>query len=84
MNHLPSLDLPARDHLDLLRRLDPEHPWQSLAAERYCGACHEVFSAREVRIVGGTRALGRLRLQCATPGCTAPPDAWLPVGDRRS
>ncbi|HEX8678907.1 MAG TPA: hypothetical protein VF683_03035 [Chthoniobacterales bacterium] len=83
MHTLPSLNLSARDHLDLIRRLDREHSWSSLSDQRYCMECHEVFSAGEVEIVGGTRALGPLRLQCPTPRCTASPDHWLPVGDRR-
>ena len=84
MHTLPSLALSARDHLDLIRRLDREHSWSSLSDQRYCTECHEVFSARDLEITGGTRALGRLRLQCASAGCASLPDAWLPVGDRRT
>ena len=84
MHVLPSLAVSGRDHLDLIRRLDRKHSWATLSDQRYCTDCHEVFSARDLEITGGTRALGRLRLQCATPGCTSSPDAWLPVGDRRT
>lgn len=84
MHDLPSLNLSPREHLELIRRLDREHPWESLGDERYCSVCREVFSASDIEIVGGTRAFGPLRLQCPTLRCTAAPDSWLPVSNRRT
>jgi hypothetical protein len=84
MHNLPSLNLSAREHLDLIRRLDREHRWENLSDERYCNKCHEIFCAGDLEIVGGTRAFGPLRLQCPTAGCSATPDSWLPVANRRT
>lgn len=83
MHDLPSLNLSPREHLELIRRLDREHRWESLSDERYCSVCREVFSASDIAIVGGTRAFGPLRLQCPTLRCAATPDCWLPVSNRR-
>ncbi len=61
MVSLPTIELSAKDQLDLLRRLDSTHEWESVCDQRYCPCCRELFSGREVDLVGGTRGFGPLR-----------------------
>ena len=76
MYGLPIIELSAKEHLKVLRQLDRAHDWQSLREQRRCRACGDVFSGREIEIVGGTRGYGPLRLQCPTYRCGKGPDSW--------
>jgi hypothetical protein len=76
MHGLPIIELPAKEHLRILQRLDRAHDWESLREQRRCRACGDVFSGREVEIVGGTRGYGPLRLQCPTYRCWRGPESW--------
>ncbi|MDQ6765177.1 MAG: hypothetical protein M3Z22_03635 [Verrucomicrobiota bacterium] len=71
------IDLPAADRLSLLRRFDSYRRWTSLSDKRRCLQCNRVIAGHEIEIVGGTRALGPLRLQCPTEGCLAVVMDWV-------
>ena len=74
------LRLTPEDKLDALRHLDHGAPWESLDDQRYCLRCRHVIDGRQIEVVGGTRPLGPLRLECPTPECVATPNDWvLPV-----
>lgn len=81
MVSLPTIELSAKERLDLLRRLDSTHKWGSVRDQRYCPCCRELFSGREIDLVGGTRGFGPLRLQCPTRGCGGTPSNWLMARD---
>ena len=81
MISLPTIELPAKERLELLRRLDSTHKWGSVREQRFCPCCGELFSGREVDLVGGTRGFGPLRLQCPTRGCSGTPAIWLKARD---
>jgi hypothetical protein len=61
----------------LLRRLDRERKWESLASRRVCVCCRANFSGREIEVVGGTRERGPLRLVCPTDTCRSTPSDWV-------
>jgi hypothetical protein len=71
MMSLSPIPLGATEKLDALRRVDIYRPWHALSEKRLCLQCGHVVSGWELEIVGGTRGLGPLRLQCPTPGCAA-------------
>ena len=77
MSSLAPINVSAGDKLRLLQRLDQYRRWASLDDKRQCIQCGEIISGREIEIVGGTRALGPLRLQCPTPNCRAIPIDWI-------
>jgi hypothetical protein len=54
----------------------------SLSDHRFCLCCQDEFTGREIDIIGGTRAHGRLRLICPTPGCNSTSEDWIPVFGR--
>jgi len=73
----PALELSAEDKLDVLRRLDQFRQWHSLDDKRYCLGCGKVINGRELRVIGGTRGTGPLRVICATLQCPAIPMDWV-------
>lgn len=74
---LPPLNIDSADKLRLLRRLDQYRRWESLDDQRQCIQCGEIITGREIDVVGGTRELGPLRLQCPTENCRAIPMDWI-------
>jgi hypothetical protein len=64
------------DKLHWLRRLDRDRPWRFLDDRCSCRVCGETFTGRQIRLVGGTRPHGPLRLECPTPSCFSTPDDW--------
>jgi hypothetical protein len=93
---LSPIPLGAADKLEALQRVDIYRPWHALSEKRLCLQCGHIVTGRELAIVGGTRGLGPLRLQCPTPGCPAtamdmalpqsgvnsPRERWHQDGDR--
>ena len=77
MTSLNSVKIPATDKLRILRRLDQYRRWESLDDKRQCIQCGEVISGWDIEVVGGTRGLGPLRLQCPTENCAAIPMDWI-------
>ena len=78
--HAP-IRLCSSDKLDVLRRLDQFRRWDSLDDKRLCLECGKIISGRQIEVVGGTRAMGPLRLQCPTEDCNAIAMDWaLPNG----
>jgi hypothetical protein len=75
--------LRAGDKLLILRRLDREGKWKSLDDKRHCLRCGSTFSGRQVDVVGGTRALGPLRLLCPSDDCYASQNDWVVPGSKQ-
>src|SRR3954468_600405 len=71
------IELPATDKLHVLRRLDQYRSWESLDDKRQCIRCGEIISGKEIEVVGGTRGLGPLRLQCPSENCPGIPMDWI-------
>jgi hypothetical protein len=65
------LPLTPADKLAALRRIDGFRQWHSLDDKRQCLQCGKVVTGRQIEVVGGTRGLGPLRMQCPTPNCRA-------------
>jgi hypothetical protein len=74
------LRLGTQERLQWLRRIDHAAPWSSLDDRRSCPLCERTFTGREVKIAGGTRNSGRLRLQCPTEGCISTMSDWIAAG----
>jgi hypothetical protein len=81
MASLAPIDIAAADKLRLLRRLDRFRKWESLDDKRQCIQCGEIISGHDIEVVGGTRELGPLRLQCPTENCRAMPMDWILLND---
>lgn len=81
MPSLAPINVGTADKLRLLRRLDQYRRWESLDDKRQCIQCGEIITGREIEIVGGTRELGPLRLQCPTENCRAIPMDWIMPSD---
>ena len=62
------------DKFDTIQRLDPR--WHSLNDRICCTRCGRIFPAREVAVLGGSRAFGPLRLHCPNEHCLATPEEW--------
>ena len=75
--------LAVEDKLEALRKLDPNHQWDSLDDQRYCTRCDHIITGRQIEVAGGTRAQGPLRLECPTQGCPATPAQWTAPGRQR-
>jgi hypothetical protein len=74
--------LSDEEKLEVLRRLDQFRQWHSLEERRYCLVCGNVISARQIRVSGGTRGNGPLRLSCPTDRCNSIPMEWaLPTDE---
>jgi hypothetical protein len=74
---LPSIFLPDDDKLRVLRRLDQFRAWQSLDDKRYCLTCGKLITGRDIRVVGGTRGNGPLRIICPSERCHSIPMDWV-------
>jgi hypothetical protein len=85
MISLTPIDVSAHEKLSFLRRLDRFRQWHSLGDKRQCLQCGQIITGREIEVVGGTRGLGPLRLQCPSENCPGLPIDWiLPKGSARS
>ena len=65
------------EKLEVLRRLDQFRHWHSLEEKRYCLVCGKLISGRQIRVAGGTRGNGPLRLNCPTESCNSIPMDWV-------
>jgi hypothetical protein len=65
------------DKLEVLRRLDRHRQWHSLDEKRYCIACGNIITGREVQVVGGAPGKAELRLACPTENCRSIPIDWI-------
>lgn len=77
MTFLPPIRLWDGDKLEILRQLDRHRQWRSLDEKRYCIACGNIVTGREIQIVGGTRETGPLRAICPTNNCHSIPMDWV-------
>jgi hypothetical protein len=68
--------LPDEEKLATLQRLDQFRKWRSLDERRYCLSCGALISGREIKVVGGSRGTGPLRVICPTKNCSAIPMDW--------
>ena len=75
--HSAPIDLCEDDKLDILQRLDCFHRWKSVDEKRRCRQCGKVFTGQDIRVFGGTRGCGPLRLECPTEGCCSTPNDWV-------
>jgi hypothetical protein len=73
----PPITLSDKDKLDALRRLDQFRQWRSLDERRYCLVCDKIITGRQIRLDGGTRGNGPLRLSCPTERCNSIPMDWV-------
>ena len=69
--------LSDEEKLEVLRRFDQFRHWHSLEEKRYCLVCGNVISGRQIRMSGGTRGNGPLRLFCPTDRCNSIPMDWV-------
>ena len=72
-----AIKLPDDEKLEVLRRLDQFRQWRSLEEKRYCLACGEIITGRQIQVAGGTRGNGPLRLNCPTESCNSIPMDWV-------
>jgi len=77
MSFSPTITLPDADKLDVLRRLDKFREWHSLDDKRFCLVCGKIIAGSQIRIAGGTRGNGPLRLGCPTERCNSIPMDWV-------
>ena len=73
----PPNTLSDADKLEALRRLDQFRQWHSLDEKRYCLVCGEIITGGQIRVAGGTRGNGPLRLSCPTERCNSIPMDWV-------
>lgn len=82
MTLLPVIELSDSDKLDTLRRLDQFRKWRALEDKRYCLCCGALLTGRDLRVIGGTRGTGPLRVICPTERCNSIPMDWaLPTDE---
>jgi hypothetical protein len=73
------------DKLEVLQRLDQFRKWNSLDDKRYCFWCGKIITVYEIKVIGGTRGTGPLRISCPTKGCHSIPMDWaLPTDEALS
>ena len=73
--------LSDEEKLETLRRLDQFRQWRSLDEKRYCLVCGKIITGRQVRVMGGTRGNGPLRISCPTERCNSIPMDWVLPSD---
>ena len=82
MSLLTTLELSDSDKLETLRRLDQFRKWRALDDQRFCLCCGNLLTGRDIKVVGGTRGSGPLRVICPTDRCNAIPMDWaLPTDE---
>jgi len=65
--------------------LDQFRKWNSLDDKRYCFWCSKIITGYEIKVIGGTRGTGQLRISCPTKGCHSIPMDWaLPTDEALS
>jgi hypothetical protein len=65
------------EKLKILRRLDQFRNWDSLDDKRYCLVCGKIITGHQIRLLGGTRGNGPLRVICPTERCHSIPMDWV-------
>jgi hypothetical protein len=75
--HSTATKLSDKEKLEIVRRLDQFRQWRSLEDKRYCLVCGTLISGRQIRVDGGTRGNGSLRLSCPTERCNSIPMDWV-------
>jgi hypothetical protein len=73
----PPVTLSEGEKLEALRRLDQFRPWHSLDEKRYCLVCGKIITGEQIKVAGGTRGNGPLRLSCPTERCHSIPMDWV-------
>ena len=73
----PPITLSNVDKLDALRRLDQFRQWRSLDEKRFCLVCGNIITGQQIKVAGGTRGNGPLRLSCPTERCNSIPMDWV-------
>lgn len=73
----PLIRLSNVDKLDALRRLDQFRQWRSLEEKRFCLVCGNIITGQQIKVDGGTRGNGTLRLSCPTERCNSIPMDWV-------
>jgi hypothetical protein len=71
------VNLSEGEKLEALRRLDQFRPWHSLEEKRYCLICGKIITGEQIKVAGGTRGNGPLRLSCPTERCHSIPMDWV-------
>jgi hypothetical protein len=71
------LKLSDEEKLDVLQRFDQFRQWHCLDEKRYRLVCGEIITGREIKVIGGTRGNGPLRIICPTENCNAMPMEWV-------
>jgi hypothetical protein len=77
MSLSPPANLSEGDKLEALRRLDQFRPWHSLREKRYCLVCGKIIIGEQIKVTGGTRGNGPLRVSCPTGRCHSIPMDWV-------
>jgi len=72
-----AINLSDEEKFDALRRLDQFRDWRSLDDKRYCLVCGKIITGRQIRLTGGTRGNGPLRVNCPTERCHSIPMDWV-------
>ncbi len=70
-------ELAGDTKLQLLRKADPAHAWNSLDDTRHCILCEQIISGRQIQISRGSGGRGVTHLHCPTPGCRSTPGEWV-------
>ncbi len=73
----PPVNLSEGEKLEALRRLDQFRSWHSLDEKRYCLVCGKIITGEQIKVAGGTRGNGPLRLSCPTERCHSIPMDWV-------
>src|SRR3984893_10633235 len=77
MELLPELNLSEDEKLRTLQRLDQFRKWSAVYDKRYQRCCGKIVDVRSIKIVGGSRGLGPLRVVCAPERCESIPMDWI-------
>ena len=73
----PRITLSNADKLNALSRLDQFRQWRSLDEKRFCLVCGKIITGHQIKIDGGTRGNGPLRLSCPSERCNSIPMDWV-------
>lgn len=71
-------NLPAAQHLAVLRKHDLQRTWQSLDDQRVCMICHRQFTGRDDRVA--ENGDGTEKVHCPTESCPSTPADWFYYG----